>query len=428
MDLNSIAIIVAGFLLFALFSGRLQGTVLTAPLVFIVFGYLVGAGGLGVAQVDPGNDALHLVAELTLILVLFSDAARIDLGSLRRDHNLPLRMLVVGLPLVMLTGAVLAAVLFPEFAFWEAALLAALLAPTDAALGQSVVSAREVPVRIRQAINVESGLNDGIALPAVLLFAALASASHADTDAGEWLQFGLLQITLGPVTGAIVGMVGGRVLDRVAEKQWAATSFQGIAILALALLCFVLAEMLGGNGFIAAFVGGVAFGNTIRHPCTFLFEFMETEGQLLMLITFMVFGAALLPKGLQHIDGSVVFYALMSLTVIRMLPVAVSLFRTGVGWPTRLFLGWFGPRGIASILFGLLILEEMEVANVEKLFAITIVTVALSALLHGVTAAPLARLYGRKAAAMGECEENRVVTELPLREGMQQTQDQPGLL
>lgn len=172
MDLVSIAILVAGFLLFALISGRLQGTVLTAPLVFIAFGYLVGEGGFGVAKIDSGHGALHLIAELTLILVLFTDAARIDLGSLRRDHNLPVRMLVIGLPLVMLAGAVLAAVLFPEFGLWEIALLAALLAPTDAALGQSVVSAKEVPVRIRQAINVESGLNDGIALPAVLLFAS----------------------------------------------------------------------------------------------------------------------------------------------------------------------------------------------------------------------------------------------------------------
>jgi NhaP-type Na+/H+ or K+/H+ antiporter len=283
------------------------------------------------------------------------------------------------------------------------------------------VSAREVPVRIRQAINVESGLNDGIALPAVLLFAALASASHAQTDAGEWLQFGLLQILLGPLVGAIVGVLGGRILDRAAEERWATTSFQGVAILALALLCFALAEMVGGNGFIAAFVGGVAFGNTIRHPCTFLFEFMETEGQLLMLTTFVVFGAALLPQGLQHIDVTVVLYALLSLTVIRMVPVVVSLLGTGVGLPTQLFLGWFGPRGIASILFGLLILEEMQVANVEKLFAVTIVTVALSALLHGVTAAPLAKLYGRKAAAVGECEENRMVAEMPLRDGMLET-------
>jgi NhaP-type Na+/H+ or K+/H+ antiporter len=418
MDLVSIAILVAGFLLFALVSGRLQGTVLTAPLVFIAFGLLVGEGGLGVAQIDSGHGALHLIAELTLILVLFTDAARIDLGSLRRDHNLPVRMLVIGLPLVMLAGAVLAAVLFPEFAFWEAALLAALLAPTDAALGQAVVSAKEVPVRIRQAINVESGLNDGIALPAVLLFAALASASHAQTAAGEWLQFGLLQITLGPIVGVIVGLVGGRVIDLAAEKRWATTSFQGIAILAVALLSFALAEMIGGNGFIAAFVSGMVFGNTIRHLCTFLFEFMETEGQLLMLITFLVFGATLLPEGLQHIDASVVLYAVLSLTVIRMLPIAVSLLRTGIGVPTQLFLGWFGPRGIASILFILLILEEADVAHADKLCTITIVTVALSALLHGVTAAPLAKLYGRKAAAMGECEEKRMVAELPLREGM----------
>lgn len=421
MDLASLAVLVTGFLLFSLISGRLQGTVLTAPLIFIVFGFFIGTGGLDIAQVDPGHGALHLVAELTLILVLFSDAARIDLAMLRRDHNLPARMLLVGLPMVILLGAVLAAALFPAFGWWEAALLAALLAPTDAALGQSVVADRAVPVRIRQAINVESGLNDGIALPAVLLFAALASASQAQTDAGEWLQFGALQVTLGPVVGIVVGMLGGRMLDHAAERAWATMSFQGIGILALALLSFALAELVGGNGFIAAFVSGVAFGNTIRNPCNFLFEFMETEGQLLMLITFLVFGAALLPEALHHIDASVVLYAVLSLTVIRIVPVALSLLGSGVGFATRLFLGWFGPRGIASILFGLVILEEMQVANVEKLFAITVVTVALSALLHGVTAAPLAKRYAHRARDMGECEENRMVAEMPLREGLLET-------
>ncbi len=418
MDLVSIAILVAGFLLYALVSGRLQGTIITAPLVFIGFGYLVGDGGFALAQVDPGHGALHIIAELTLILVLFTDAARIDLTRLRRDHNLPLRMLLIGLPLVMIAGMLAAVALFPGFSLWEAALLAALLAPTDAALGQSVVAAKVVPVRIRQAINVESGLNDGIALPAVLLFAALASASQAQSDAAGWIEFALLQITLGPLAGAIVGALGGRVVDRAAEKQWSTTAFQGIAILSVALLSFALAELVGGNGFIAAFVSGMVFGNTLRNPCTYLFEFMETEGQLLMLITFLVFGAALLPESLEHLDGRVLLYAVLSLTVVRMLPIVISLWGTGLKLPTQLFLGWFGPRGIASILFVLLILEEADVAHAEQLFAVTIVTVALSALLHGVTAAPLAKRYGRTAATMGECEENRKVAAMPLREGM----------
>jgi NhaP-type Na+/H+ or K+/H+ antiporter len=418
MDLVSIALVSGALLAFALVAQRLQGTIFTPPLVFIVFGYLIGQGVLGIAHVDPGHGAIHIIAELTLILVLFSDAARINLTQLRRDHNLPLRMLLIGLPLTMAGGAWVALMLFPQLDFWEAVLLAALLAPTDAALGQSVVSAKAVPVRIRQAINVESGLNDGIALPAVLLFAALASAQQESAEAGEWLSFALFQVTLGPLVGALVGFTGARLLDSAAQRGWANTAFQGIGILSLAIFAYAVAELAGGNGFIAAFVGGLVLGATVRHPCTFLFEFMEAEGQLLMLMTFLVFGAALLPEGLEHFTGTTFVYAVLSLTVIRMLPVAISLMGTGLRLPSVLFLGWFGPRGLASILFVLLILEKVELAHRTELLSITVITVALSALLHGLTAAPLAKLYGRHAARMGECQESMPVSELPLRHGM----------
>lgn len=417
MDPVVIAVIAGGVLLFSLIAGRLQGSVITPPLIFIIFGYCIGSGGLSIAHVDPGQGMIHVIAELTLILVLFTDAARIDLAQLRRDHNLPLRMLLIGFPLTIGAGTLIALQLFPQFSLWEAALLAALLAPTDAALGQSVVSTKIVPVRIRQAINVESGLNDGIALPVVLLFAALASVEQETSGASDWIGFGLMQIVLGPIVGMVLGYLGARLLDAAAEREWALISNQGIGLLALSLFIYVVAELVGGNGFIAAFVGGIAFGNSVRHACTFLFEFMETEGQLLMLITFLVFGAALLPEGLQHVTPSTVIYALLSLTVIRMIPVAISFIGAGLKLPTQLFLGWFGPRGLASILFVLLILEKADVEHHAELLTVTIITVALSALLHGISAAPFANLFGKLAARMGECEENQPVTEIPLREG-----------
>ncbi len=418
MSLGSVMIVAGALLLYALVSGRLQGTVVTAPLVFAAFGFAAGPGGFNVADVAIGHSAIHLIAEATLILVLFTDAARIDLNRVRQDHNLPVRMLAVGLPLVMLLGTIVAVKLFPEFSLWEAALLAALLAPTDAALGQSVVSAKVVPVRIRQAINVESGLNDGIALPAVLLFAALASMHQDATGAAEWLRFVLMQVTLGPLAGALIGYIGAKLLDNAAEKGWMTGAFQGIGILALAVLSYVIAESVGGNGFISAFVGGMVFGHTLKHQCEFLFEFMETEGQLLMLITFLVFGAALLPEGLAHVTPMHFVFAILSLTVIRMVPIAISLIGSKVRLSTQLFLGWFGPRGLASILFVLLILEDTEIAHRHDLLTITVITVALSILLHGVTAAPFASLYGRRAKEMGVCAENQDVAELPLRDGM----------
>lgn len=417
MDLISVAVIASGLLVFSLISGRLHGTSLTAPMVFIFFGFLAGTDGLAIAIVNPDHATIHLIAELTLILILFTDAARISITRLRRDHNLPVRMLLIGLPMTVVLGAIVAVQMFPNLLFWEAVLLAALLAPTDAALGQSVVTAVGVPVRIRQAINVESGLNDGIALPAVLLFAALASAQADAADAGGWIRFGLMQIVLGPVAGVVVAYVGARLIDVAVGRGWVSDSYQGIGILALALFTYAAAELMGGNGFIAAFVGGMVFGNTIRHPCTFLFEFMETEGTFLMLITFFVFGAALLPEGLAHFSLPVLLYAVLSLTLIRMIPIAVALLGGGLRLPTVLFLGWFGPRGLASILFVLLILEEAELVHRGELLSITVATVALSALFHGLSAAPLARRYASMVANMGDCQEIRPATELPLRDG-----------
>ena len=418
MELLSLAIIAGGLLLYSLVSGRLQGTILTAPLIFIVFGYALGPGGFNMAAVDVGHSAIHVIAEFTLILVLFTDAARIDLNRVRRDHDLPVRMLLIGLPLTMVAGTLIATWVFPAFSIWEAALLAALLAPTDAALGQAVVTAKIVPVRIRQAINIESGLNDGIALPAVLLLAAMASIGHDTTPASEWIQFGLLQVTLGPVVGVLIGYVGARLLDTAIERGFTSDAFQGIGILSLAVFTYVAAEIVGGNGFIAAFIGGMVFGHSVRNSCTFLFEFMETEGQLLMLITFLIFGAALLPEAIDHLSPMIFLYAILSLTVIRMVPIAVSLLGTGLNSPSYLFLGWFGPRGLASILFVLLILEESDVPHRDELLSVTVITVALSALLHGISAAPFARIYGRLAGNMGECEESRPVKEMPLREGL----------
>lgn len=420
MDLITLAVIALGLVGFSVFSGKLQGTIITAPLVFIVFGFAIGEGGFSIAQLDLDHGAIHLLAEATLILVLFSDAARIDLSRLRKDHNLPVRMLALGLPLVMVTGMAVAMLLFEHFSIWEAALLAAILAPTDAALGQAVVSDEAVPVRIRQAINVESGLNDGIALPVVLFLASAASAAQ-QSSTGDWLAFAAGQLILGPIVGAAIGFCGARALDVAAEREWSTTAFQGIGVISVALLAFVLAELVGGNGFIAAFIGGMVFGNSVRHPCTFLFEFMATEGELLVLITFLVLGAVMLPDALQHLNWTWVLYATLSLTLVRMIPIGLSLLGTGIRLPSYLFLGWFGPRGLASILFALLILEDAELVHGHELLSVTIITVVLSALLHGITAAPLAKAYGKMTRELGDCEEHRPTEEHPLRDGPPET-------
>jgi len=402
-------------ILFSLVSDRLNDSALTAPMVFAGFGLMIGDSGLSLVDFDVSHGAVHILAEVTLIMVLFSDAARIDLSHVRRDHSLPIRMLLIGLPLVILLGAVTAVILPLGLTLWEAALLAAILAPTDAALGQAVVSNPAVPERIRQALNIESGLNDGIALPVVLFFACAASIAGADAaHRQDWVVFGAQQILLGPTAGAVIGLAGGWLIDRAATRGWMHESFEGPAILGLALLSFAGAEAIGGNGFIAAFVAGMLFGNRLRGRCAFVFAFAESEGQLLTLVTFMVFGATILPEAFAAMDWTTLAYAALSLTVIRMLPIALSLVGAGLRPRTVLFLGWFGPRGLASMLFALLVLQQTAAGNQATLMSVIVLTVALSILLHGLTAAPLARAYGGKAHPQ-DSPEMKKVHALPLR-------------
>ena len=413
MDVIAILSITLALVSYGLISRKIEGSILTGPILFAAFGLAAGPAALGLIPLEIGNEALHLLAEVTLILVLFSDAANIDLAQLRRDHNLPVRMLLVGMPLTIILGTVAAWLLFDGFGIWEAALLAAILAPTDAALGQAVVSNRLVPVRIRQALNVESGLNDGIALPFVLIFAALASAMQAETDATEWLTFGAKQVVFGPLAGIALGYVGAKLVSWCHRRQWMTEGAEGMIALGLAFGAFALAEVVLGNGFIAAFVAGLTFGNTLQHKCQFLYDFAEEEGQILILLTFAAFGAAMIPQAIGTVTADHILFGILALTVLRMLPIHLSLVGTGIKPVTSAFLGWFGPRGLASILFVLLVLEESEMANESSLFAIVIVTVTLSIALHGMTAGPAARWYGLMSQRFGDCEENRPVSDEP---------------
>lgn len=417
MDPTTLAAIFLLLFGFSLISKRTDGTVITAPILFASAGLMASKDYLGLVNINVNHHTIHTIAELTLILLLFADASRINFKLLARQHDLALRMLGIGLPLTILFGTGVASAYFPHLSIWEAGLLAALLAPTDAALGQTVVTAKAVPLRIRQTVNVESGLNDGIALPVVLMMAALSATDHHSTGGGEWLSFAVYQIGLGPIAGIAVGWIGAKSLDLAISNGWASTPFEGVATLSLAILSYVIAELIGGNGFIAAFVAGMTFGNTLKSSPTFLLEFMESEGSLLMLLTFLVFGATLLPEGLALFKLEYLVFAVLSLTVIRMIPIALSLIGSGIRAPTYLFLGWFGPRGLASILFLLLILEEETIAHREELFAITVLTVGLSILVHGISAAPLSNRYGRNLNAHPKSIENEGVNNIPLRQG-----------
>jgi len=395
MDHWTALLIALVFLAYALATRRLGRTVLTGPLLFAGLGLVLGPALLGWVEPGIGNSALHTLAELTLVLVLFTDAASTDLGMLTRVRSLPTRMLLIGLPLTILLGTLVALGLFPDLSLWSAALLAAILSPTDAALGQPVLDNEAVPAPIRAAIGSESGLNDGLALPAVLVFAALASGS-SEREVTAW--FGLVgqQLLLGPLAGIMVGSGGGWLLERAWQAGWMEEWAEGIAALAIALAAFVLAEAVHGNGFLAAFAGGLAMGRMLGRRCRYAYQFQRSEAHILILGTFFIVGAVLLPEGAAHLTWPCVIFALFALTVMRMLPIAISLTGLGLGLRTAAFIGWFGPRGLASVLFTLIILEGAGVPDSDSLLAAVALTVTLSIVLHGLTAAPLASAYARQ--------------------------------
>ena len=415
MQPTQLFVIALGILLFALFSRRAEAGSVTAPMTFTAFGFLIGAGGLGLVDLSVQAAAVQDLAEVTLVLALFTDAARIDLTRLNREHDIPMRLLGLGLPLSIVAGGAVAFLLFPSLTFWGAVTLGVILAPTDAALGQAVVSNEKVPPRIRQALNVESGLNDGLAFPALLVAASLATA-EAGRGAVGWAGFAALQLTLGPLVGLAVGFVGAFAVELAERKGSMNAVFLRISTLALALLAYAGAELVSGNGFIAAFVAGLVVGTRSRRLLDGVEDFGETEGQLLTLLVFLIFGAVLLPDALDGLTWRHAVYAALSLTVIRMVPVAVSLVGCRLRYATVGFIGWFGPRGLASIIYLLLLLEEgYEIEGIHDIRLTVLATVVASIVLHGLTASPFAHRYGDLMRRLGPEAEHRSVFPFPTR-------------
>ena len=399
---------------FGLLSRRVEGTVVSAPMVFVAAGLVAmwtGLVDLGSAtHSEPGasREAVFLVAELALVLLLFTDAAGIDPRHLRRNA-LPLRLLGIGLPLTIGLGTLLALVVLSDLEPWECAIVAAVLAPTDAALGKAVVSSPLVPLRIREGLNVESGLNDGGSVPFLMLFIALAAA-HEGLEEG-WVRFAVEQIGYGALIGVAVGGVGAAAIRRAAARGWTTAVFERLALAALAIIAWYAADSAGGNGFIAAFVAGGAAGMAAGSLRDRLLEFAEEEGELLNLAVFLFFGV-FAAEALGAATWQMVAYGVLSLTVIRMLPVAVAVIGLGLRPATVAFVGWFGPRGLASVILALVVVEEEPaLSGIDEIFLVMTVTVLLSVFAHGISAAPLTRRYARLAGTLGpdQAEHRQVV-------------------
>jgi NhaP-type Na+/H+ or K+/H+ antiporter len=421
-----LAVLASVIFVFGLVSRRLEGTILTAPLVFVAAGVILGPAGFGLVEFKLDDHTVLLVGEIALAIVLFTDASRINLSALRQNEGLPLRLLGIGMPLTIALGTLVAALLLTDLSFWEAAIVGAVLAPTDAALGQAVVSNPRVPVRVRQALNVEAGLNDGLSVPFLALFLILAMEEE-HLSANLWIRFALEQVGLGVLVGVGVGLAGGSLVRWASRRAWMTESFQRLALLALALIAWALADQIGGNGFIAAFVGGLVVGPTVERVGEQLIRFTETEGKLLNLSVFFIFGVLVL-GAIQHLSWEVALYALLSLTVIRMLPVALSLYGTHLRSISVLFAGWFGPRGLASIVLGLIVVEEAPLLpGRDEIELVVALTVLLSVLLHGLTSAPLSAVYARRVQGMAaDTPEKQGTVELATREGSVPTSIQRG--
>jgi len=381
---------------FGLISRLAERKSVTGPMVFMTVGILGSPLAFGFLHVTPEMDGVKLMAEVALTLVLFIDASLIDKSFLASRSRIPTRLLLIGLPLTMITGTLLGVWLFDDISIWAIVLMALILSPTDAALGQAVVQSEDVPSRIRQSISVESGLNDGIALPPILICMALLGA-EAGGHEGGWAGFVIRQVTLGPLVGLIVGWLGGYLMQKMSDRGWMEPTFQRLSALPLAILAYAFAESVEGNGFIAAFVAGLGLtmGMTSDHVRHQLQEFGETEGVQLILIVFLIFGLAIVPAVAPYWGTTELVYALASLTLLRMIPVAISLLGAKLDWQTIAFIGWFGPRGIASVLYLLMALAALGFEGYERVMSVVVLTVMISVYAHGITAMPLSRRYGR---------------------------------
>ena len=393
------AIFVALIFLHSLVSGRLERSVVTAPIVFTAAGMMALLFLEELTNHEGVRPMFLHLAEVGLVLLLFTDASRTNLGVLKNIRNLPARLLSSGMLLTLLLGGVAALVVFRQLSIWEAGILAAILAPTDAGLGQIIVNSPRVPMKIRQALNVEAGLNDGLSVPFLLFFIALAGGGTVGEHT-SLTRFIIEQLGYGTLVGLGIGGVGGWLLGVARRRKWMAHSWAQLGVVALPLLCLLASDTVGASMFIAAFVAGLAVQVGFKDAAKHSIEFTEEWGQLFNLSVFFLFGL-LVASDWREFNALHLLYAVLSLTVVRMVPVAIALIGTRLSRATVLFMGWFGPRGLASIVLGLVYLEQhTQQAGESTIRVAVMVTVLLSIFAHGLSALPGIQLYARKLTAL----------------------------
>ena len=393
-----LAILALFIFVYSMVAGRVERSAISGPMVFVIAGFLMGPFGFGWLKGDATSDDLRTLADLTLALILFIDAANADMAILKRQFRIPSRMLILGLPGVIALGFGLAVLMFDGLSLYEAAILATMLAATDAALGKAVITNKAVPAQIREGLNIESGLNDGICVPIVLFFIALAvGGEHGGSEASA-IALVIQELGIGMAVGMGLAFVGTLLLRWCWKQGWVTEIWMQVTVVGLAIASFAIAQSLHGSGYIAAFTGGLLFGFMAKDATHKLVLAAEGTGETLALVTWMLFGAMVIGPAFEQFSWEVVVYALLSLTVIRVVPIFLSLVGIGESVSSRLFLGWFGPRGLASIVFAIIVINA-EVPNGEFLALVVICTVLFSLVAHGITAHPLARWLARQEAS-----------------------------
>lgn len=406
---------------YGLLSRRLELSSITPQMAFVALGMFLGADAFGFVDLRVESELFLLVGEVALVLTLFTDAVRIDISSFRENESLPVRLLTIGMPLTIAGGTAAATLLFTDLTIFEAAIVGIVLSPTDAGLGQALVNNSRIPVRIRQALNVESGINDGIAAPLLFMFLALAEAQEGTASASFWTSYAIRALGFGLLVGLLVGLAGGWLVGSAMQKNLMTRTFRWLTFPTLALIAWIAAGLIGGNGFIAAFIAGLATaritGGMIKEQIKEnVVAFSETGGQLMDFIVFFIFGAIVVNE-LGSLQIETVLYAILSLTVIRMLPVALALIGSKLHRGTILFMGWFGPRGLASIVLGTIMLQESPaLAGSQRIQDVVMVTVVMSVFAHGLTTTPFVKLYLRRMAGLHEkAPEKKRVRQHPTR-------------
>jgi len=389
-----LAILALFIFIYSMVAGRVERSIISGPMVFVVAGFLMGPYGISWLRGDATSSDLRTLADLTLALILFIDAANADMSILKRQFRIPSRMLLLGLPGAIALGFGFAVLMFDQLSLYEAAILGTMLAATDAALGKAVITNKIVPARIREGLNVESGLNDGICVPILLFFVALAVSGEGESSSSA-IALVAEELGIGMAVGMGLAFAGASMLRWCAKQGWVTEIWKQVTVIGLAVASFAIAQSLHGSGYIAAFTGGMVFGFLAGDSTHKLVLAAEGTAETLALVTWLLFGAMVIGPALQAFSWEVVAYALLSLTVIRVVPIFVSLSGLGESVSSRLFLGWFGPRGLASIVFAIIVINA-EVPHAQPLALVVICTVFFSLIAHGVTAHPLAKWIGRK--------------------------------